>query len=167
MRAPKARNIELLKGYVKHFEGTMHTNSGSFKQVWREDGLPLVLKRTYLRDGTWQSWEADDLMLEICVQFSGNVDAGDIVPYVAWGYVDGHFWALQPRVDWVDDLRIAEEEGELECYSGATALPDCHPDHNTGVYEGRAVAYDWGYGYQRKDRHIRECGVWMEVMFNE
>ena len=96
-----------------------------------------------------------DLLREVEAQELGTVEARLVARYVAWGWVNGVFYAVQPMlslhqpdqlfdgldgVDWDDP-----PYPHLDLLAN---LPDCDPIdwHNCGVYHGRIKCYDWGYG---------------------
>lgn len=96
-----------------------------------------------------------DLLREVESQEVGHVSRRGIVAYVAWGWVNGVFYAVQPAVCLSQPCEMygVDEDGDPDCdcplydvsYVRCIGDTDPYEWHNCGLYKGKIKAYDWGY----------------------
>ncbi len=128
-----------------------HDSQGCYKEAWfiRIGGGEYVLKR-----GRPRPYESEvlginarnhDLVRELYAQENRVIRRADIIPYLAWTWVDGILYALQPKGEENRDHKLDDdfEHRMYEHYDGE--LQDVSGSFNAGVYRGTIRAYDWGY----------------------
>ncbi len=127
-----------------------HNKQGAFKQCWRVEwgrrvyalkaGRPPA--EQYHQHVTKMGTGEEDLLREIVSQATGFVHRQCIVPYVAWAWIDGRFYAAQP---WCEggELSWADVSIYDEAWEGMGAQ-DTHPD-NLRIYRGEVRAIDFGW----------------------
>ena len=130
--------------------------------VIKRGASPEEVDEYHSEGGSFNHWHRDlkgdgqlDLLREVESQEVGRVPRRGIVAYVAWGWVNGVFYAVQPEVclDQPCDMYAEDEDGDtdydcplydvsdVQCIGDT----DLHDWHNCGLYKGKIKAYDWGY----------------------
>lgn len=161
---PQQENMKLLRKLVKLAAQKSEDSSGSFKTVRfiSYNGVEYAVKKErerpamnnpstnltaidptehYLRG----YMRASDIQREIATQHISK--RLPIVPYIAWGTVDGKFWGVQRRVEKYKRINYDQLDVMKETYKRITGHKpeDWSPGCNTGVLDGKPVAFDWGY----------------------
>lgn len=150
---PANNNLALVKRAVRLAAGLDPDACGQFKLVWKVvdviPGYTYALKRT----GTWEeialhNEDADvvyprhhnaDIMRELVAQQATLIPDDKINKYMAWGFIDGTLWAMQP---WLYNDPDDDAMAELEAISDDVAYPNARMDD-----DGSTVLIDWGYDF--------------------
>lgn len=115
-------------------------DSGLFKLAWHVtlNNKPYFLKR----DWTTEYVDAYcSVAAEVYSQKNHETSVRKyLLRYVAWAYVNGWFFALQPACD---RLSVWEAEDQRRAREVA-GLKDCSMEHNVGIRKGKPYCYDWG-----------------------
>lgn len=108
---------------------------GAYKRMWkvRIGSKEWALKRA---DGG----ECEDCVREVLAQ-KLHLKGQPILRHVAWGWVDGYFYTLQPYAPVVAGIR---ETKILRARLAKARVFDVFAS-NARIYKGRAVCSDWGY----------------------
>lgn len=143
MLSKRAGLVALLVEYAKAMGG--HHENGAFKYVWRIEhgsrtyalklGRPDVWDRHQQKMGTGE----EDLLREVTMQVKGVLPRGSIVPYLAWAWVDGRFYAAQP---WCGDEGVSWDD--VSTFDETWEVGDTHTG-NVRWYRGTLRAIDYGW----------------------